>query len=65
MVDAPESSIYDDDELLCSILAQLNAEIAEVIIGEIENALGCFKDADECGKAASAFDDIVALAKLI
>ena len=31
-VDAPAASIYDDDEMLCSILRQVNTEIKEVAV---------------------------------
>ena len=31
-VDAPAASIYDDNEMLCSILGQLSSEIKEVTV---------------------------------
>ena len=55
-MEALAASIYDDDEMLCSILRQANTEIIEATIRYIETVLRTPEDAAEGGKTASALD---------
>ena len=63
--DAPAASIYDDDDMLCSIVGQPDTEIIEVAIRKIETTACCFEHAVEGSQTASLFIDAVMSTELI
>ena len=64
-VDAPAASIYDDDEMLCSMLCEPDTEIIAVAIRKIETAGCCYEYAVEGSQTASLFIGAVMSTELI